>query len=126
MRLTLAYPPSANRYWRMDRRGWMFVSSEGRRYKAAIFAIARAQLRAGEFRGEFPVYATAPVRLTLRVYRPRHRGDLDNRLKVLLDALKGVLFGDDEQVVHITADRFDDRPNPRVEVEFEAAEEMAA
>ncbi len=60
---------------------------------------------------------TGPVELSVRVYRPAKRGDLDNSLKVLLDALKGVAYVDDKQVKKIVAEQFDDPSNPRVEIE---------
>ena len=64
---------------------------------------------------------TGPVTLTVTWFRKIRRGDLDNRLKVLLDALNGVLYVDDDQVVEIHAFRKDDRLNPRVEVEVRVA-----
>jgi Holliday junction resolvase RusA-like endonuclease len=54
--------------------------------------------------------------LTLRVYRPRKVGDLDNRQKVLIDALNELVYLDDKQVVEIHSYRHDDKKNPRVEV----------
>lgn len=57
-----------------------------------------------------------PVRLVLTVFRPRRSGNLDNALKVLNNALNGVAWLDDEQVVHINATRDDDAKAPRVEL----------
>jgi Holliday junction resolvase RusA-like endonuclease len=37
--------------------------------------------------------------------------------KVTLDALCGVLYGDDDQIVELHSFRHDDKNNPRVEVE---------
>ena len=105
--LTLPYPPSANRYWRTFR-GMTVVSPEARAYKANARLRALAQ-------GVRPL--DGPVRLVLRVYRPRKAGDLSNRIKVLEDALCGVAFEDDDQVVAIEATRLDDKENPRVEIE---------
>jgi crossover junction endodeoxyribonuclease RusA len=111
MRLTLPYPPSANRYWRVWR-GRAVKSPEARRYQESA---AKLALAAG-FRS-----LSGPVAIAVKVYRPRRRGDLDNALKVLIDALKGVAYADDEQVVVLDARRRDDKDNPRVEVEVEAA-----
>lgn len=113
MKLTLPYPPSTNRYWRFNPKfGSMYVTHEARKYKADLEAIARRQLGP---RARFPVYR-GPVAVSVIVYRPAKRGDLDNTLKVMLDALRGVAFVDDDQVVRITADRADDKANPRAEV----------
>ena len=112
MRLTLPLPPSANRYWR-NYRGVMVVSDEARAYKAGIRESAIEQ-------GAFVL--TGPVAVKVNVYRSRKSGDLDNRLKVCLDSLKGLAFVDDAQVVEIHAYRFDDKNNGRIEVEIMGAE----
>lgn len=108
MNITLPYPPSANRYWRMWQ-GRMVVSTEARNYKEQAGWIAKSQ--APEL-----VEGDGDVSLTIRVFRPQKRGDLDNTLKVLIDALKGVAFEDDDQVREIHAYLADDKNNPRVEV----------
>lgn len=87
-------------------------SPEARKYQAGIEAIAREQLGP---RVRFPMYR-GPVAVNIVVYRPRKAGDLDNTLKVMLDALKGVAFVDDNQVLRITADRDDDAERPRAEI----------
>lgn len=109
--VTLPMPPSANDYWRVWR-GRAVVSTEARRYKQG------AKLRALT-QGMRPL--DGPVCVSVVVYRKRKAGDLDNSLKVLLDALKGVAYEDDGQVVELHARRCDDPSNPRVEVRVEAA-----
>lgn len=104
--LTLPYPPSANRYWR-SARGRVFVSTEAKEFKARVQQLALVERVA---------MLTGPVKVLLEVYRPAKRGDLDNTLKVLLDSLNGIAYKDDSQIVEITARRFDDKANPRVEV----------
>jgi len=107
VRLVLQYPPSANTYWKPARGRGLVPSDEATAYKAHVAraaAVARAQ----------PLFG--PVHLALTVYRPRRVGDLDNSLKVLNDALNGVAWLDDEQVVRIHALREDDAASPRVEL----------
>lgn len=104
--LVLPYPPSANRYWRMVN-GRMLVSREARAYKLRASLVAIEQ-------GAKP--CAGPVGVELKVYRPAKRGDLDNSIKVCLDSLKGIAFEDDNQIIGIIADRYDDKANPRVEV----------
>ncbi|QRK08087.1 RusA family crossover junction endodeoxyribonuclease [Archangium violaceum] len=111
IRLTLPYPPSANTYWKPARGRGLVPSDEARRYKAAVAQLAKAN-------GVQPL--KGPVRLTLRAYRPRRVGDLDNLRKVLLDALQGWAFLDDDQVSEDHGYRLDDAKNPRVEVLLEA------
>jgi crossover junction endodeoxyribonuclease RusA len=104
--LELPYPPSANRYWRSFR-GRVVVSSEARQYKLDVAMLARIA-------GVRPT--DEPVSLTLEIYRPQRRGDLSNRIKVLEDALQGVAYHDDAQVVELHAKRFDDKKHPRVNI----------
>lgn len=116
----LPYPPSLNKLYATVS-GRRVLSARGHRYKELAAALAtRAGVR--------PV--GGPVRLTLKVYRPRKCGDLDNTLKVLLDSITGVGWEDDRQVEHIHAYRFEDKANPRVEVEIldmgKVADEIAA
>jgi crossover junction endodeoxyribonuclease RusA len=106
MTITLPYAPSANRYWRKWR-GRIVKSDEARQYQHDAGNLAR---QAGV------ELLTGAVGLELRFYRPQRRGDLDNRLKVLVDALQGVLYTDDKQVKEIHAYLDDDRERPRVEV----------
>lgn len=105
----LPEPPSANRYWRVYR-GRAVVSSEAQAYKNGVAMRASVQhLR--------PFAAGVPVRVVLRWYRAKRMGDLDNRIKVTLDALKGVLYVDDKQVVEIHATRHESPRAGRLEVE---------
>lgn len=63
----------------------------------------------------------AQVSLTLTIHegkvRPQHRADIDNIEKAVMDALNGIAFEDDVQVVekHTRLHRWSD--DPRVEVE---------
>ena len=102
--LCVPVPPSANRYWR-NFNGVTVVSQEARDYKDAVRMLCG---QVSPFEGE--------VAVSLTVYRARKAGDLDNYLKVLLDALKGVLYHDDSAITEIQAFREDDKISPRVMV----------
>lgn len=109
--LTLPYPPSTNRIWKQTMTGSMYRGRDVMTfYKAVAFIARQAKVR--------PFGHKHDVIVTLRLYRPLAAGDLDNRIKATLDALKGHAFTDDKQVVEIHAFRFDDKANPRVEVEI--------
>mgnify|MGYP000928121414 FL=1 len=111
MTIILPMPVSANRYWRTFR-GRTVVSAEAKAYKEQVAWIAKA---AGVEKLD------GDIAVTVRVYRPAKRGDLDNSLKVSLDSLNGIAYTDDSQIVRIVAERYDDKRNPRVEVEVTAA-----
>lgn len=111
MRLVLPYPPSANRYWKTWR-GRAVKSPEAKAYTLAVGGLCKVA-RAKPLDG--------PISVEISVYRPLRRGDLDNRIKVTLDALRGHAFADDDQVVELHAYRYDDKARPRVEVEVTPA-----
>lgn len=111
MNLVLPMAPSANRYWR-NYRGVTVVSEEARAYKKAVAALARMQ---------HAQPLTGNIEIRVDVYRGRKSGDLDNRLKVTLDSLRGIAYGDDSQITEIVARRLDDKADPRIEVRIVAA-----
>lgn len=102
------YPPSANRYWRHTN-GRIYRSSEASDYIGDVaFEAARQRVQC----------ITGRVAVSLRIYRPLRSGDLDNRLKVLLDALSGIAYDDDADIVELHAYRLDDKHDPRVEIKI--------
>ncbi len=111
MRITLPYPPSVNHLFSTFR-GRRIKSKEGRQYAKNVGVIALVK-------GLKPI--DGPVSVRIDAYRKRKAGDLDNCLKSLFDSLKGIAWHDDAQIVHIEAQRFDDKYNPRVEVEIVAS-----
>lgn len=115
LKLILPYPPSTNNLY-FNRWGKRVLSNAGRKFKADIAVLAKqqgAKLLSGE------------LSVTFRVFRPKRIGDLDNRLKISQDALKGICFEDDKQIIEIHAYRFDDRENPRIEIELKQIIEMS-
>lgn len=115
MKLVLPYPPTANLYWRVFR-GRPVKSEAARKYQQGV----RLRWLTSRRNGDPSTALTGPVLLTVAVFRPSRRGDLDNTLKVLIDSLKGIAFVDDSQVVELHARRFEDKANPRAEVTVEA------
>lgn len=109
MTIILPMPPSANRYWRHN-------NGRTHRSREAVDYINNV----GRFCLAASVRPTAdPVRVSVEIYRPAKRGDLDNTLKVLLDSLRGYAFVDDAQIVELHAYRHDDKENPRAVVTVE-------
>lgn len=109
--IELPYPISANRYWR-NFRGRMVVSAEAKAFKEQVGWIARslgAEMLAGA------------LSMSVDIYRPAKRGDLDNTLKVTIDSLQGIFYENDSQIVEIHARLFDDKKNPRAIVSVQSA-----
>lgn len=107
--LTLDFPPSANRYWR-NYKGKTVKSKEAQSYLTTVGWLARAEL------GPEFTMIEGDVSISVEFYFPNQRGDLDNRLKVLIDSLNGIAYADDRQITAIKAVRKTDKLNPRCEV----------
>lgn len=105
IKLTMPFPPSANRYWRKFRNR-MVKSDEARNYCELVRNTMESQMIDGT------------VAISMHFYRPAKRGDLANREKVLSDSLQGILYKDDKQIVEMHLYQDDDKTNPRVEVEI--------
>lgn len=113
---TLPYPLGVNRLYRSVN-GRAILSREGREWKdrAAIAAL----LGRGPTECQLPF--TGPVAVSIALYRPARRGDIDGGLKVCLDALNGIAYVDDRQVERLMVTRHEDPTNPRAEVTVEPA-----
>lgn len=109
---TIPYPPSQNHYIRRGR-GGVYQHPAAVAYKNAVGLLLRAQKVS-------KVPKPQTVSVTLRFYRPRASGDLDNSFKLPFDACNGLVWDDDSQVKAIHAYQADDKKNPRVEVVVES------
>jgi crossover junction endodeoxyribonuclease RusA len=111
IRLTLPVPPSLNHYLR----GRVYKTQEAKIYQSDVQVYCAQQ-------GVLDP-TDKPIKVTFRWYPERKSGDLDNRIKVLQDALEGYAYVNDRQIREIHAYRMKvDRKNPRVEIEIEVIE----
>ncbi len=120
MKFTLPYPPSTNDLYRSvvkGNRAFPIKTARYREYEGEVRRLFAEQRKE-------PYAAGQLVAVTVHVYRPQRSGDLDGRLKSLLDVLQGVAYVDDKQVIEIHAFRHDDKVNPRVTVEVWDVAEM--
>jgi len=109
IRLTLPYPPSVNRlYGFSPKTGRRFMYREGKEFIESV-------KRIGQQAGIVPTESL--VVFSFWLYRPRKIGDLMNIDKALADALEGIFYVNDRQIVEHHAYLRDDKNNPRVEVE---------
>lgn len=97
---TAPYPPSVNRIWR--RAG--HVTYKTREAKDYTDALQGAFLQRY---GAMPTQLAGALRITLKIYRPTKRGDIDNISKVLLDSMNEYIYQDDSQITEYHAYRYD-------------------
>lgn len=117
--IVLPLPPTANTFkvpvLLPTGRIKMVLSARARDYKNSV----RSALSAHNI-----TTMMGPVSVRIAVFRSRRVGDLDNYNKVLLDALSGVVYMDDEQIVSIVSHRYD-ADRARVEIQINAITEMS-
>ena len=103
VKMVLPYPPSANRYWRIFRNRAV-PSKAATEYKAAAMRIASQSGLEAPTSDYFH-----SVDLVLHPKKKKDGSasktiiDLDNCLKVALDALQGIAYSNDKQIREIRA-----------------------
>jgi crossover junction endodeoxyribonuclease RusA len=131
--IRLPWPVSANRYWRSfvprgKSRAIVVLSDEAKSYKAQVgWMIAKQAGMRSPHQGRVHLlcrlYPSLPKDAAQRM-RKLGEGwddtvrslDLDNALKVTIDALKGIAYQDDAQVWRISAERMEPDGEARIEV----------
>lgn len=101
------YPISANRYWRRTKTGRLYVSQEAQDYKSR-FVLNACELEIGK---EFEPTAEK-VTVHIVVFPKMNKDgsecktlvDIDNSVKIALDALNGKAYLDDKQVKRLIVD----------------------
>jgi Holliday junction resolvase RusA-like endonuclease len=122
-KLMLPIPPSGNRAVRH-----VFANGSRRHYVPNdVAAYYEGAFRLGQAHKLKPIVGDVLVEVTW--YRATRAGDLENRLKVLFDALAGArVFVNDKQIRRLVAERVDGDDQPRMVVRVSAlasAEEAA-
>lgn len=107
-------PPSVNHYKMKDRRGHWYVSKEATAFKAAV-AIINAGREARLYPGKDRYHVHIAIFLAAK-----QRLDIDNGLKVTLDALKdcGAIHSD-AAVTALSVAMGRDPDNPRTDIDIE-------
>lgn len=99
----LPYPISANRYWRLVR-GRNMVSKEAEAYKMEAGLRARLAGMRSPLSGPISIKFVLLPKAKKNGQASLIRLDLSNCIKVSEDALNGIAFHDDNQVVQIVAE----------------------
>ena len=119
VRLSLPEPPSANDWWRMYR-GKMVKTPLAKDYQNQVKKFLEAHQIFAAWRG-VALFPDQPIAVNMVWYRGRKAGDLDKRQGITLDALQGIIYGNDSQIVGLTAARVDGEKPPRMEVTVKVA-----
>lgn len=117
IRFCLPFPPSVNN---------LYATVRGRRVKSKV---GREFAEHAKREMKDVTQFVGPVAVRAWLYRPKKVGDLDNRLKGLLDCMTGLVYADDRQVMRIEAEWREDKTYPRAVVEiapFIAADDAAS
>ena len=110
MKITLKTLPISTNQLYATFKGRRLLTRKGRECKEAMGWEAREQ-----YRGE-PV--EGPLKVKIALWWPTKRNhDVDN-IKSLLDAVTGILWQDDGQIVELTIKKGYDKENPRVDLEL--------
>ena len=113
IRFTVEGVPRPKARARRGAGGRWYTPQATKAYEAAVGWSARAAGVRDAYEG--------PVRLTVGLWFPDHRRrDVDNCAKSICDALNGIVYLDDSQVVELTVRRYVDRERPRADVTVEA------
>ena len=111
----LPYPPSLNAYRRVDRRGFTYQTKAALQYKLAVHEIV------GNNTTDENVQLSIKLlpKLTRTGIASKVCLDLDNCLKVALDALQGCLYDNDNQVKRILLEYGEPVENGGLSIECE-------
>lgn len=103
-------PISTNVVWR--RHGHIiYMSKEAKQLKKDYQWEAKSQWHK-------PIILT-DLEIYIKLYfKDNRRRDIDNYHKLSLDALSGIVYTDDKQIKKMTVEKFIDKENPRIELEF--------
>lgn len=100
---TIPYlPPSVNSYWQRNRNGSVRVSQKGKQFKdnVADYVFWECDIP------ETPVFKTDQIKINLTLnFKENGKRDIDNYCKGIFDALTGILWADDSQIVSLHIER---------------------
>ena len=88
-------PPSANRYWRCSKNGNVYVTNAAKLFKEYVYLSYLAQ---NKKRKTIEKNEQVYIKIYWICKKKCNGGDLDNKLKILLDAMEGSVYANDNQI----------------------------
>jgi Holliday junction resolvase RusA-like endonuclease len=86
------------------------MNAEGKEFKGRVSAFAKKAMRGRDPETE------APIMVTVDIWFRSKRNDLDGPLKLILDSLEGVVYGNDRQVVALHAHKHHHKTIPSIRI----------
>jgi Holliday junction resolvase RusA-like endonuclease len=99
-----------NATYRVGRGRRVYKSPEANVYRDAVVMAAKRAMRGRDM-------LTGHVEARIWFAYPTARNDIDGAIKPTLDALNGIVWQDDRQVIRLEVDKLKDTDAPRVEIE---------
>ena len=90
---------STNSAYRRANFGGMYMTAEGKAFKSRIALAAKLAM------GHRVPY-TGPVSIEIGYWFKTAANDIDGPVKLTVDALQGIVFKNDRQVVHLAVDKY--------------------
>lgn len=126
MYLVIPGKPQGKQRPRHTRKGITYTPDETRSYEtqvAALYKAAKGELLEGNLKLILEIYYPIPasatksdkVLMSSNILRPGKKPDIDNVIKIIMDALNGVAYKDDAQIVCVVANKYYSY-EPRTEV----------
>lgn len=103
-------PYGVNGTYRIGK-GRMFRSPEAEQYRTALQLGAKRAMRRRPL-------LTGHVEVRVWFVYPDNRSDIDGAIKGTLDAMNGIVWTDDRQVIRLEVEKRKDPDAPRVEIEI--------
>lgn len=124
MKIVIDLPPESKERPHFSN-GHAYTPQKTRDYENAVRLIARAQIREklhGAVSAEIDFYMPIPKSWTKAKQeqamsgeiRPTVKSDIDNLCKAIFDALNGIAYDDDKQIVELTARKFYGEPRTEI------------
>ena len=93
----------------MGRRSIMYMCPKGKKLKQRYIDEVVEQ-----YKGKLH---TEELELDVKYYfGTKHKRDIDNYAKLVLDSMEGIVYEDDKQIKRITIEKFYDKESPRTEI----------
>ncbi len=116
--ILLGDPKSTQTLYKMTCRGrfaTMYMSKEGKGLKESYSSQAKKQFKKKPYKGSLEVWVTI-------YFGSKRKCDWDNFHKLSMDALSGVVWVDDEQIIEAHVSKRYDKKEPRIEIDVREIE----